>query len=212
MAIKPDDRLPPPASLARRHFMRIVAASAGKASAIAASSVLLASKSASAMGLFPRDTPGDKPNPGGGHCLGRGTLIRTARGEVPVEDLTIGEMVMTTNGAFPVKFVGRQTMRKNASASWHPSVLLIRVEKFAIDDQTPQRDVYLSQGHSLFIDGFLIPVKHLVNDRSIAVAEASETIEYFSVELDSASSHLRRWHGRRDVPVRRRPGHLGQSR
>jgi hypothetical protein len=184
MAIKPDDRLPPPASLARRHFMRIVAAGAGKVSAIAVSSALLASKSANAMGLFPRGNPDDKPNHGG-HCLGRGTLIRTARGEMPVEDLTIGDMVMTTSGAFPVKFVGRQTMRKNASASWHPSVLPIRVEKYAIDDQTPQRDVYLSQGHSLFIDGFLIPVKHLVNDRSIAVAEASETIEHFSVELDS---------------------------
>ena len=154
MAIKPDDRLPPPASLARRHFMRIVAAGAGKASAIAVSSALLASKSANAMGLFPRDTPGDRPK-GGGHCLGRGILIRTARGEVPVEDLTIGEMVMTTSGALPVKFVGRQTMRKNASASWHPGVLPIRVAKFAIDDRTPRRELYLSQGHSLFIDGFL---------------------------------------------------------
>jgi hypothetical protein len=64
----------------------------------------------------------------------------------------------------------------------------IRVSRFAIDDRTPQRDLYLSQEHGLLIDGVLIPVKHLVNGRSIAFdddAEMSETIEYFSVELDT---------------------------
>ena len=64
----------------------------------------------------------------------------------------------------------------------------IRVSRFAIDDQTPQRDLYLSQGHCLLIDGVLIPVKHLVNEGSIAFdddAKTSETIEYFCVELDT---------------------------
>lgn len=48
--------------------------------------------------------------------------------------------------------------------------------------------MYLSQEHSLLIDGVLIPVKHLVNGRSIAFddnAKMSETIEYFCVELDN---------------------------
>ena len=95
---------------------------------------------------------------------------------------------MTTNGALPVKWVGRKTIKKNASVSWHPSVLPIRVSRFAIDDQTPQRDLYLSQGHCLLIDGVLIPAKHLVNGCSIAFDEdatRSETIEYFCVELDT---------------------------
>ena len=180
------DRLPPPASLARRHFMRIVAAGAGRVSAVAAASVLFASKRSDAMGLFPRDDP----NGGGSghHCFGRGTLIRTDHGEVPVEGLAIGDMVMTTNGAMPVKWVGRRTIRRSAAASWHPGVLPIRVAKFAIDEQTPSRDLYLSQGHFLLIDGVLIPVDHLVNGQSIVVdhdAKASETIEYFSVELDT---------------------------
>lgn len=38
------------------------------------------------------------------------------------------------------------------------------------------------------MDGFLIPVKYLVNERSIAVdpnAKTSEAIEYFCVELDT---------------------------
>ena len=189
MTLNSHDQLPPPASLARRHFMGIVAAGAARVSAIAASSALLTNKSADAMGLFPRDDPHrPRPRPGGPHCFGRGTLILTARGEVPVEDLAIGELVSTTNGALPVKWVGRTTIRRNASISWHPGVMPIRVTRHALDDETPRRDLILSQGHSLLIDGFLIPVKHLVNERSIVVdhgAKTSETIEYFSVELDT---------------------------
>jgi Hint domain len=175
------DRLPSSTNLARRHFMRIAAAGAGRLSAVAAVSVLFASKRADAMGWFPRDNPNH-------HCFGRGTLIRTDHGEVPVEDLAIGDMVMTTNGAMPVKWLGRRTIGRGASASWHPAVLPIRVAKFAIDEQTPSRDLYLSQGHSLLIDGVLIPADHLVNGQSIVVdhdAKASETIEYFSVELET---------------------------
>ena len=180
----------PPTSPARRHFMGIVAAGAGRLSTIAISSSLLALfqvKNANALGILPR---GD-PNRRGDHdhnCFGRGTLIRTPHGEVPVENLANGALVMTTNGALPVKWVGRQTIRRNGSTPWHPNAVPIRVSSFAIDDQTPQRDLYLSQGHCLLIDGVLVPVKHLVNGHSIAVdddAKMSETIEYFCVELDT---------------------------
>ena len=176
-----------PSSPARRHFMGIVAAGAGRLSTVAIASSVIAGvtvKDANAWGTWPKDAPGT----GGHNCFGRGTLILTADGEVPVENLANGALVMTTNGALPVKWVGRQTIRRNASASWHPSVVPVRVSRFAIDDQTPQRDLYLSQEHCLLIDGVFIPVKHLVNGSSIAFddnARMSETIEYFAVELDT---------------------------
>jgi hypothetical protein len=95
---------------------------------------------------------------------------------------------MTTSGALPVKWIGRRSFTKNASASWHPSVVPVRVSRFAIDDQTPQRDLYVTPEHCLFVDGVFIPVKYLVNGHSIAFddqAKMSDTIEYFSVELDT---------------------------
>src|SRR5689334_22773277 len=143
MIQKSDGRLPP-ISPARRHFMAIVGAGAGRLSTIAVSSAMLATvfkaKDANAMGGFPKGAPGTNPN-----CFSRGTLIRTPHGETPVEDLAVGALIMTMNGALPVKWIGRQTFTKNASASWHPSIVPIRVSRFAIDDQTPQRDLYLSQ-------------------------------------------------------------------
>jgi hypothetical protein len=189
MIRKSGDRLPP-ISPARRHFMGIVAAGAGRLSTIAISSSLLAVfkvKNANALGVFPRGDPNNQGDPNH-HCFRRGTLIRTAHGEAPVEDLANNALVMTTNGALPIKWVGRKTIRRNASASWHPSVVPIRVSRLAIDDRTPQRDLYLSQEHSLLIDGVLIAAKYLVNGRSIAFdddAEMSEAIEYFCVELDT---------------------------
>jgi hypothetical protein len=190
MIRKSGDRLPP-ISPARRHFMGIAAAGAARLSAAAILVAAIKVNNANALGTFPRDVPNPgNPNQGGGNhnCFGRGTLIRTPDGDVPVENLAVGDQVMTTNGALPVKWVGRQSVRRNASASWHPSVVPIRVSRFAIDDQTPQRDLYLSQRHCLLVDGVLIPVIHLVNGRSITFDEhaaMTETIDYFCVELDA---------------------------
>jgi hypothetical protein len=56
-----------------------------------------------------------------------------------------------------------------------------------LHDQYPNRDLYLSPAHSLFVDGVLIPVKHLVNDRSVVRADMDdrEVIEYFHIELET---------------------------
>lgn len=125
---------------------------------------------------------------GGVRCFARGTHILTTSGEVAVEDLAIGDEIVTLNGPKPVKWIGRQVLQRNPSAAWHPRVLPVRISRFAIDDHTPQQDVLLSQHHCLFIDGALIPARHLVNGNSICFDEATltlEMLEYFHVELDT---------------------------
>ena len=105
-----------------------------------------------------------------------------------VERLGIGDEVTTANGPRPVKWIGRQTLRRNPSGTWHPRVLPVCVSRGAIDESMPHCDVVLSQDHSLFIDGVLIPVRHLVNGNSIRFDEsvlALETIEYFHVEIET---------------------------
>jgi hypothetical protein len=61
----------------------------------------------------------------------------------------------------------------------------IHVARFAIDDHTPYRDLYLAPGHCVFFNGALIPVKYLVNETSIAQGTPSEmsALEYYHVEL-----------------------------
>jgi len=119
-------------------------------------------------------------------CFLRGTQILTPNGEMPIEDLTIGSVVETLNGPLPVKWVGRQTFKRH-SPSWHWSVAPIRIARFALTDEYPHRDLYLSPKHCLFIDGYLIAVEWLVNGRSIALATMHdrEAIDYFHLELES---------------------------
>jgi hypothetical protein len=144
------------------------------------------SKRARALGWQGWNAPGGGSPAGGGHCFLRGTLIRTPEGEIAVEDLTIGALVETLNGPLPIKWIGRQKFRKS-SASWHWSVAPVRVARFALSDQYPHRDLYLSPHHSLLIDGFLIPVEWLVNGRSIVLATSDDrdVVDYFHIELET---------------------------
>lgn len=122
---------------------------------------------------------------GGPACFLPGTGIRTPAGDVPIEDLSVGDLVLTLSGAaVPIKWMARQVFKKSGS-SWSEAVMPIRVARHALDDHTPHADLYLSPWHSLFIDGHLMPVKDLVNDISIAPAlpEGLQTIEYFQIVL-----------------------------
>jgi hypothetical protein len=58
------------------------------------------------------------------------------------------------------------------------------VRRNAIDEGVPHRDLYLTRGHSLFIDGMLIPVEELVNHHSIAWVERPGVVEYYHPEVE----------------------------
>jgi hypothetical protein len=120
-------------------------------------------------------------------CFLKGTRIATPRGEVLVEELQIGDEVCTHDGIKTIKWIGYDKFRKTAGKAWHKSVMPIRVARFAIDDHTPHRDLYLSPAHCLYLDGVLISVVHLINETSIAAPAPStmDTIEYYHIEFDS---------------------------
>lgn len=175
-----------PSSPARRHFLAVSAAFTGKVAGIAAlASMALPSSSEAKPGN------GHGSGGGGGHghgnCLLKGTRILTSQGEALIEEVKIGDLVSTVRGEeLPIKWIGRHIYRRSG-ASWHKSVVPIRVARFAIDDQTPHTDLYLSPLHGLFIDGYLMPARDLVNGSSIApaVPPGMETLEYFNVVLDT---------------------------
>ena len=63
----------------------------------------------------------------------------------------------------------------------------VRISRFALDAQTPHRDLYLSPNHAIYVDGVLIPAIYLVNGTSIvqAMPEGVEEIEYFHIEIET---------------------------
>ncbi len=164
-------------SLARRHLLKIAAATAGRVGALAALSslpIVGSSRPAKATPTVP--------------CFLRGTNILTSKGEAHVEDLVIGDLVVTADGeAMPIRWIGRNLFKKAGTRPWPENVQPILVSRFAIDDKTPHADLYLSPGHALYIDGVLIPVKHLINGTSItpAMPEGMDAVEYFQIELET---------------------------
>jgi len=177
-----------PASPTRRHLFRVAAAAAGGLSMIALPS------SARAHYEWRRDYDNrdydnndcDPPR----NCLLRGTRILTVKGETPIEDIAIGDAVMTERGlSLVVKWIGtRRFKSKNpAGMKWPEAFLPVRIARHALDGKTPGADLYISPGHCLFIDGVLIPASHLINDMSIvqAMPKGVEEIEYFHIELET---------------------------
>jgi hypothetical protein len=61
------------------------------------------------------------------------------------------------------------------------------VARFALDQHTPSKDLYLSPGHALLIDGMLIKAKDLVNGTTIAPVPPADrdTIEYFHIVFET---------------------------
>lgn len=116
-------------------------------------------------------------------CYVRGTHIKTARGEVAVEDLIIGDRLMTLAGdAQPLLWIGRRSY-----AGWlaigNPDVQPIRFAAGSLADHVPCRDLLVSPEHAMFLDGMLIPAHHLVNGVSIHKAAGMEEVHYFHLEL-----------------------------
>src|SRR5206468_2385786 len=98
-------------------------------------------------------------------CFCRGTLILTEKGEVPVEDLAVGDKVETLSGAFkPVVWIG---FGRDLVTQVNRLARPVMVRAGALAANVPRRDLYLTHGHALYLDGVLIPVENLVNHHSI---------------------------------------------
>ena len=120
-------------------------------------------------------------------CFVEGALIRTPRGDVPVETLKVGDLVVTGSGALrPVKWLGHRKVNCRTHAD--PRVLFpIRIARDAFGPNQPSHDLSLSSGHSVCVDllgEVLIPIGNLVNGATIAQIEVDE-VSYWHVELES---------------------------
>jgi hypothetical protein len=118
-------------------------------------------------------------------CYCPGTMITTERGERLVENLGIGDRVMTVSGvARPIKWIGRRTYAGRFIMG-RKDVLPVCIKARAIEDNVPRRDLWISPHHAMYLDGVLIEAKDLVNGVSIVQAERVDSVDYFHIELDS---------------------------
>jgi hypothetical protein len=120
-------------------------------------------------------------------CFLAGTMIRTFDGEVPVETLKRGDIVLTSDGrSIPVDWLGVQTVSLRFADKLR--VLPIRIKAGALADNVPSRDLLVSLDHALLIDGALIQAGALINGTSIVRETNVPTIlTYYHVEVEDHS-------------------------
>jgi len=118
-------------------------------------------------------------------CFAPGTRIATPSGEVAVEDLRAGDPVLTASGRVrPVRWLAVHTIAARFADPLH--AWPIRISAGALGDNRPARDLLLSPGHALLLDGVLVQAGALVNGTSIVRAvRVPERLCYYHLELDT---------------------------
>lgn len=116
-------------------------------------------------------------------CFVSGTRILTRHGEVPVEDLRVGDQVLAlrSGGFSTITWIGQRQLAWSAGHR-QPEKWPLRVRTGAFGDGKPLRDLLLSPDHAVHVDGVLIPIRCLENGLTI-VRAPQEDVTYFHIEL-----------------------------
>ena len=126
-------------------------------------------------------------------CFLSGTRIKTPEGEINIEELRIGDRVLTASGeAKPIKFIGRRWLLRERPGPWKKGEGPVKISRFAIDGKAPHSDLYITPEHAIYIDGILIPARNLVNGVTIVADAKPEVLSLtlFHIELDTHEAIL----------------------
>ena len=116
-------------------------------------------------------------------CFCSGTKIATPDGGTLVEQLAVGDTVLTAAGA-KRRIVWIGVGRVLAARGRRSAATPVIVRKNALADDVPFHDLRVTKGHALWFDGVLIPVEFLVNHRSILWDDQAQEVMLYHVELD----------------------------
>ena len=128
-------------------------------------------------------------------CFTPGTMILTDRGEVPVEALQPGDLVVTRdNGLQPLRWIGQRQLSR-AQLLADPDLQPVRIAKGALAGEGPARTMLVSPQHRVLIEGaraellfgeteVLVPAKHLVGHAEATRALPEEGVTYVHILFD----------------------------
>ena len=125
-------------------------------------------------------------------CFAAGTRIATADGEVAVEELAIGDRLVTAMGEpRPIRWLGHRKVDCRRHPRPH-EVMPVRIAAHALGPNRPAHDLRVSPGHAICVDllgEVLIPAGALVNGSTIVQQEV-ESVTYWHVELEGGHDIL----------------------
>lgn len=127
-------------------------------------------------------------------CFTPGSMVSTPTGLIRVQDLRVGDRVMTRdNGLQDIRWIGRKDLTRaalSADARFRP----IRIRKGALGDGMPMTDMMVSPNHRMLITGpqlavnfgeeeMLVAAKHLVGLPGVEMVDARD-VSYLHLLCD----------------------------
>jgi hypothetical protein len=128
-------------------------------------------------------------------CFARGTEIFTSEGPVAVEDLAVGNRILTMDrGMQPLRWIGRKKLGENELAA-APKLKPIRIAAGALGNGTPLNDLLVSRQHRILVRSaiadrmfgvqeILVAAIKLVGHPGVEVVEDAKSVEYFHMLFD----------------------------
>jgi len=138
-----------------------------------------------------KEYKGDKTHPDAVICFLQGSLINTPSGNITVESLNVGdEVIAYVDGvATPrrVTWTGQAHCNVRAHLPDDEAGYPVRILKDAISNGVPFKDMLITAEHCLFFDGQFVPVRMLVNGRSIFFDKSITSYDYYHIETEAHS-------------------------
>ncbi|MFS8371681.1 Hint domain-containing protein, partial [Acetobacter indonesiensis] len=119
-------------------------------------------------------------------CFLGGSMIQTPDGDVAVEDLRLGDTVLSyvcgIPQTTPVTWVGKAHCVVRPHLRDDEAGYPVRILKDAVSEGVPYKDLLVTPEHCLFFDGRFVPVRMLVNGSSIFYDKSFTSYDYYHVE------------------------------
>ena len=128
-------------------------------------------------------------------CFTSGTMIATPAGECRIEDLTVGQQVITRdNGMQRIRWIGQKTVSA-ATMRAMPQLAPVMIRAGALGHDLPERDLLLSPNHRLLMTGQRVDIlfdapevlsaaKHLTALDGVDQVQASQ-VTYWHILFDN---------------------------
>ena len=114
-------------------------------------------------------------------CYVRDTKILTVTGEVKVQDLRAGDMLVTRFGLRrPLKWLGRRSYNGRFLGQAQAPVCF---HAGSIAENVPHRDLYVSPAHAMVVMDRLVSARLLVNNSTVTQTATSAQVDYFHLDL-----------------------------
>lgn len=128
-------------------------------------------------------------------CFARDTRITTARGDVPVQDLRFGDLILTADRGYqPLRWLAARNLTA-AELAAAPNLRPIRIRAGALGQGLPRRDLTVSPQHRILIRSkvaermfgnheVLMAAKHLLALDGVETVADCDSVEYWHLMCD----------------------------